>query len=65
MGSVIDLEELRTTCFSVCLIQSDYSRWPYEPSLESDLTYKRNSLPLLRNESDSSLWLLTQPMADN
>jgi hypothetical protein len=39
----------------VCLIQSGYSRLPYEPSLESDLTYKRNSLPSLMNESNPSL----------
>jgi hypothetical protein len=43
----------------VCLIQSGYSRLPYEPSLESDLAYKRNSLPSLMNESDPSLWLPT------
>jgi hypothetical protein len=51
-------------CLFVCLIQSGYSRLPYEPSLESDLTYKRDSLPSLMNESDPSLWLPTQPLAD-
>jgi hypothetical protein len=39
----------------VCLIQSGYSRRPYKPSLESNLIYKRDSLPSLINKSDLSL----------
>jgi hypothetical protein len=53
------------SCLFVCLF--DPIRLfvvTYEPSLESELTYKRDPLPSLMNENDPSLWLPTQSLAD-